>query len=104
MCMSKYCHSLLNSKKQWDNNKSAGAYREHTLECSLGIFYGVAQKDCSTCGARGILNLSKDLKIKFRVGLGSNKNNYVELSALWLLLGLEKEKNICGDSMLIIKW
>ena len=74
-----------------------------------GFFDGSAFGNPKVCGAGGILFLKDDHYITFKAGLGVGSNNYVELSALKLLIILALNKlisniQIFGDSLLVINW
>jgi ribonuclease HI len=60
-------------------------------------------------GSRGILYLSSNHNISFKVGIGQETNNFCELMALKLVLKLAQEfgvtqLQIFGDSKLVIQW
>ena len=74
-----------------------------------GFFYGSTLGNPKVCGVGGILFLKDDHFITFKASLGVGSNNYVELSALKLLIILALKKQIMniqifGDSMLVINW
>ena len=82
---------------------------EETIDKTFpwGYFYGSALGDPKNCGVGGIIYLSEDHYIYFKVGLGLGTNNYVELLGIKLLLKLALEKqltkiHVFGDLQLVI--
>ena len=51
-----------------------------------GYFDGATKREQRSCGAGGILHLSKSHWFSFKAGIGEGTNNFMELSAIRLLI------------------
>ena len=74
-----------------------------------GYFDGVENGDLRRCRASGYLYFSDNHWYSFKASLREGSNNFVQLSALRILLRLTVEHEalnlqIYGDSQIIIKW
>ena len=90
------------------NMKYRNIMQESTnLEVSWGYFDGAAGRNPSLCGGGAVLFFNLQNYINFKEALGLGTNNFVELSALILLMTKALEwsvtnMQIFGDSKIII--